>query len=230
MLYLTKNFIFILATRCRAMDPGVQQFGCPPVEFADSRKTSRIRWEPFFPYTLGASGFVATLGDAATYLNFTQDSAAIANIDPRDPRFLGCHNPNDRAEFLEHRSDIFIVRNSTRVVGVLSGNPVDWSTYYLRFSAFLPEERGRGAYPRLLTRILEALRAHSYERVEADVAPNHSAQVLILSRLRFYVTGFTISERWGALIRFTHFLRLDGKNSFENTFCAQRFPPRESEV
>jgi hypothetical protein len=41
----------------------------------------------------------------------------------------------------------------------------------------------------------------------------------VLTRARFNITGSLMSERWGALIRFTKFLNERGEDTFLQQFC-----------
>lgn len=120
--------------------------------------------------------------------------------------------------FLE-RSDAFLFWHEDRAVGLLMGNPVDWSTYYWRTVAFLPAYRGRG----LLAAALEAtdrhLAAHGVARVEGETAPNNYAQLRLLLRLGYVVTGSTESDRFGSMLRLTKFLAPGPRETFERQFC-----------
>lgn len=115
-------------------------------------------------------------------------------------------------------TDIFLFRAPGRIVGLFMAHPSDWSTYYIRSVAVLPEFRER----RLLTRFME----HSYaplaragvERVEAECSPGNTPVMRVLVGQGFFVTSTANSERWGATVRFTKFLAEEAETVFVRQF------------
>jgi hypothetical protein len=105
-------------------------------------------------------------------------------------------------------------------VGLFIGNPVDWSTYYIRSTAFLREYQGRTLYQRFLAQLFALLAEAGVSRVEADTAPSNLQCVAALMRQRFSASGTVLSERWGALSRFTRHLDPDAEETFLRQFCA----------
>lgn len=120
--------------------------------------------------------------------------------------------------FLE-RSDAFLFWHDGTPVGLLIGNPVDWSTYYWRTVAFLPAYRGRGLLAAALEETDRRLAAHGVARVEGETAPNNYAQLRLLLRLGYVVTGSTESDRFGSMLRLTKFLTPGPRETFERQFC-----------
>ncbi len=139
-----------------------------------------------------------------------------------------------RAEALEinkrhfiAEADIFLIRDAEgRIVGDLVGHPSDWSTYYLRSMALLPEFRGRGTYPELMDRLAEVLAAAGVERIEADVTPSNRMNIVTGLRLGYVTTGTFNSDRWGSVIRMTKFLNEEAEDVFHNQYCAGTWPRR----
>jgi hypothetical protein len=99
--------------------------------------------------------------------------------------------------------------------------PLDWSSYYVRSAALLPEYQGRQAIQHFLSGVLfpELTRA-GVERVELDTSPSNLAMMHIATRLRFNPTGTLLTERWGALVHFTRYLAADSEQVFLDKFCA----------
>ncbi len=122
--------------------------------------------------------------------------------------------------YYRHAADCFELREQGRAVALFIGNAVDWSTYYFRTTAALPEHQGRGAIPRFLPFLFAALQRAGVERIEADASPSNTTTMQLLLRVGFKATGTTLSERWGALVRLTKFLAPQSEQVFVEQFCA----------
>lgn len=116
--------------------------------------------------------------------------------------------------------DVARFRDGDRTVGVTIFHPSDWSSYYLRSAAFLPEYQGVGVGRAWMEGCLPVLARHGVVRVESDVAPSNFANVRLMTRLGFNITATYNSERWGALVRFTKFLQDDAETVFLDKFCS----------
>ena len=68
--------------------------------------------------------------------------------------------------------------------------------------------------------LFEQLKRAGVERVEADTSPANMATMHLLTRLRFNMTGTTLSERWGAHVHFTKFLDERSEGVFLEQFCS----------
>jgi hypothetical protein len=128
--------------------------------------------------------------------------------------------------YLANHCDLIELRHNGKTVGAIVGAPEDWSSYYVRIYALAP-----GYQRPLLTRsfgrecLLEPLRAHHIERVVADVSPANIAMARGLCEMQFHITGHTLSERWGAMVRYTHFLDARCQKAFMKMFAGTA-PPR----
>jgi RimJ/RimL family protein N-acetyltransferase len=183
-----------------------------------SQRLWALDWSALLPWTL-EDGVQLECGSVEDVLAFVRDRyATIFATDPDDRRFLHEQPSVAKQRFLEC-SDRFAFREKGRVIGVLVGNPVDWSTYYWRTVAFLPEHQGRGLLAAALARTDEVMRAAGIERVEGDAAPANYRQVRLLLRLGYCITGQNNSERWGAMLRLTKFLRHEAEHVFLEQFC-----------
>jgi hypothetical protein len=117
-------------------------------------------------------------------------------------------------------ADFFEFKDGDVSVGLLVGTPVDWTTYYVRSAAALPDYQGTKMIQRFLPEMFEVLRQAGVERIEADTSPSNMATLHLLTRLRFNVTGTVLSERWGAHVHFTRFLAADQEETFLRQFCS----------
>jgi ribosomal protein S18 acetylase RimI-like enzyme len=124
-----------------------------------------------------------------------------------------------KARYYRVAGDFFEFKSGDETVALLVGTPVDWSTYYIRSAAALPEFQGKKVVQRFLPFLFELLREAGVERVEADTSPSNMATLHLLTRLRFNPTGTILSDRFGALVHFTRFLDRDSEDVFVKSLC-----------
>ena len=77
--------------------------------------------------------------------------AAIFGTSGKEARFLASPMTEAKRRYCSE-TDVFRFRSGSRTVGMFVSNPSDWSTYYMRSVAILPEYRER----RVFTRFFEA--------------------------------------------------------------------------
>jgi hypothetical protein len=144
--------------------------------------------------------------------------AEIFEQDMERAGFFG--EPFDGAKMRYMQSaDVLEVRQAGQTIGLLIGAPSDWSTYYLRSVAFLRAYQGRQLHARILPWMFGELARAGVRRVEAETSPSNLATVQLLTRMRFNVTGNVLTERWGALLRFTRYLDESAEDVFLDKFC-----------
>jgi len=115
--------------------------------------------------------------------------------------------------------DVFLFRVEGRTIGVVMGHASDWSTYYLRTAAYLPEYRGRHLVQEFFDAMCGPLRDAGVVRVESDVTPTNVPMMRAHLGQGFIVSATTTSERWGLVARMTKFLRDDAEEIFIRQFC-----------
>jgi len=148
-----------------------------------------------------------------------QHYAQIFGAEENGARFLASPMTEAKRRFCEE-SDVFLFRTGTQTVGLLMGNPIDWSSYYIRSTALLSDYRGRNLGPMLVELLSSTLRAAGVERLEADVSPtNLSSMRGLCLDLGFVVTSTSLSERWGGLIHLTRLLSEEASTVFHRQFC-----------
>jgi GNAT superfamily N-acetyltransferase len=183
-----------------------------------SQRLWGLDFRAHLPWTL-AGGVTLEHGTTEDVLTFVRGHyAAIFAVDADDRRFLPDPPTEAKRRFLE-ASDRFLFRDGDTVIGLLVGNPIDWTSYYWRTVAFLPEHQGRGLLAAALERTDEVMREAGIERVEGEAAPANYRQVRLLLRLGYCITGSTNSERWGSMLRLTRFLHDEGEHVFKTRFC-----------
>jgi GNAT superfamily N-acetyltransferase len=186
-----------------------------------SRALWDIDWNEGLPLELTDDGVAVHASDLARAAPFIEAHyPALFEQDLRPSRFRSGGSAASRRRYYELAGDFFeFRREGGETVAVLICTPVDWSTYYLRSAAALPEYQGRGVIQKFFPHLFERLRLAGVERVEADASPANFASLQSLLRNRFNVTGSVLSERWGALVRLTRFLDADATGVFLDQFC-----------
>lgn len=116
-------------------------------------------------------------------------------------------------------SDVFMFRAERRIIGIMIAHPTDWSTYYLRSSAFVPEYRNRHMLTRFVESLFEPLAAVGVARMETETAPTNLAVQRVMITGGWMITGTSSSERWGTLLRATKFLSEEARAAFSHQFC-----------
>ena len=171
------------------------------------------------PRVLSRDGVQAVRGDLArvgeflkqTFPTFTEEELG-ADLSPRMVEAKG--------HYLGTASDLIELQHEGRTVGVLVGAPEDWSSFYVRILAFLPEYQRPGLTRRFVRECLfEPLAARGVERIVADTWPTNIAMTRGFTEMHFHVTGHQLSERWGALVRYTKFLDPAREAAFERRFA-----------
>lgn len=192
-----------------------------------SFKLFGIDWAAHLPFELSEDVRLewATVAQTAAFAG--AHYAAIFGARAADQRFLLEDSTPAKARFLRI-SDRFVFRDGVRTVGLLVGQPLDWSTYYWRTVAFLPEFQGRGLLAAALRRTDDVMRAAGIARVDGEAAPNNHRQMRLLLRLGYCVTGTINSERWGTVLRFTKYLRPEAEERFMTQFCRDTFRPDDN--
>jgi len=114
--------------------------------------------------------------------------------------------------------DVFAFRHDGRIVGTWLSHPTDWSSYYLRNVAFLPEYQGRGLSAALFRALRGPLAAAGVARIESDVSPTNVPSLRVNLAEGFVVTGTQNTERWGTFVRLTYFVSPDAESVFVRQF------------
>lgn len=194
--------------------------------------------ERYFGVDFGAE-LPVMLGDITLeYGSFTEDAlpflsehyAKLFGIeDGGAARFLASPMTPAKVRFSEEM-DVFLHRHEGRVVGLHLCHPSDWCSYYMRTTLILPEYRNRRLWW-LLTDWLETpLSRAGVERIEGDVCPTNVPMMSLALRKRWTITSTMSSERWGNLVRLTHFFDPNARRIFERQFCAMTVRPASKQM
>jgi hypothetical protein len=177
-----------------------------------------IRWEEILPHQIARD--VAVIASSFEQsLPFIEANYARIFEEGEDTRFSRPSNTDPRVRYYRTVGDFFEFKQGDRTVALLIGTAADWSTYYIRSAAALPEVQGRKLIQRFFPEMFAVLKAAGVERVEADTSPSNMATLHLLSRLRFNPTGTVLTDRWGAHIKFTRYLDDAAEQVFLDQFC-----------
>lgn len=178
-----------------------------------------IDFSAHFPMVVSDDGVTVELAGAEEALEFASEHYGALFGDSETSPFFSGDSRAARERYLTHVCDVFVFKDGSRAVGLFIGNPVDWSTYYMRSLAFLEEYQGRSLHQRLLDELFAMLAKGGVCRVEVETAPSNLQGVSALVRQRFMASGSVLSERWGALTRFTKHLEPGAERVFLGQFC-----------
>ena len=133
--------------------------------------------------------------------------------------FLAEEMTKAKGRYYELAADLFAFREGDQLVGVIVANPTDWNSYYVRSGAILRSYRSRGIVKHFFELLFDRLGRHGVARLETETSPSNLMVVRMLNSLQFNMTGTSLSERWGAMTRFTRFLNPEAEDVFLDQFC-----------
>jgi Acetyltransferase (GNAT) family len=113
--------------------------------------------------------------------------------------------------------DAFVFRKDGRAIGLAMGHPTDWSTYYVRLLALLPEFRERHLTTQFEEHLCATLKSVGVTRCEAECSPGNRAMMKMFLNQGWHLSATAQSERFGTNIRFTRYL----DEKAEDVFCRQ---------
>jgi hypothetical protein len=171
----------------------------------------------------GGSAEFATRDEALPFVQ-EQYPAIFAQKDLQG-RFLPSPMTEAKRRFFAEM-DYFLFRVDGHVAGVLMGHPTDWTTYYLRSAAILPEYRERRILTQFFEGLVAPLRAVGVERLETECSPANVPVVRLLTAQGYLATASVSSERWGLMLRYTKFLSEDASAAFMRQYTAMPIAKR----
>jgi hypothetical protein len=125
--------------------------------------------------------------------------------------------------------DAFLFRRGDVEAGIAIGHPTDWSTYYVRTMALLPEFREVGFTTEWVIRLGETLRTVGVERMECETSPANAPVHRMCLTTGWIQTGLVNTERWGSMIRYTRYLADEPKRVFHRQFINAPTTRRKNE-
>jgi hypothetical protein len=182
-----------------------------------SRQLWGLDWNRLTPWKFDDVDVeMGTIADALPFM--AEHYGGIFGSGDEAARFL--HEPMTPAKMrFSELSDVFLFRSEQRLFGIMLAHPTDWTTYYIRSTAFLPEFRNKKVMMRFVHTMCEHLRGAGVRRLETEVSPSNQATQHAQMSDGWMVTGTVTSERWGAMLRWTKYLHEDARSTFLRQFC-----------
>jgi len=177
-----------------------------------------LSWSNHFPLRLAGREQVETI-DYQTAAQFFRKNYSLIYDQTEPSPFLSEDQSEAKRRYYEMAGDFFAFVDGAEIFGIFTGTPSDWGSYYFRNCSILPFYQGGGRYQKLLKHLISVLAQHGVERIEGDVSPSNLGHIHVLNKLKFNITGFNATERWGALTRLTHFTSAKHERVFLNQFC-----------
>lgn len=174
----------------------------------------RLAWDEELPPAL--DGITVEIGSFAEAYPFVAEHwAAIFGDDAE--RFHVEELTEAKRRFWDEM-DVFVFRADDRIVGIAAGHPTDWSTYYFRTFALMPEYRERRFASAFAEHVDRVLRAAGVARLEAECSVANVAMTRLFTSQGFLISSTVTSERWGVMLRFTKFLDERAEAVFRRQF------------
>lgn len=114
--------------------------------------------------------------------------------------------------------DVFVFRADGRIAGIAAGHPTDWSTYYMRTLALLPEYREKRFASAFGEHMSRVLRGAGVTRLEAECSVANVAMTRLFVSQGFLIGSMLASERWGVMLKFTKYLDEEAESVFRRQF------------
>jgi len=187
-----------------------------------------LEWSELLPLEL-PGGIVVHASSYDAALPFIREHYALIFEEDEQSPFSNTRVTPAKERYYRIAGDFFELRRGERTVGLMVCTVADWSTYYIRSAAMLPECRGNKTFENLIAILLPHLAAAGIERVEADFAPQNVVSATVLAKLGFHTGGMVLTDRWGATARVTRFLDPEREEVFLRQFCSGVRPKRRAQ-
>lgn len=188
-----------------------------------------IDWSKYFPLKIADDEEIRMV-DYTTAMNFVKENhAEIFELEQWGNPFFKEELTAAKQCYYEEVADCFLFYKGDLCYGLHIGNPIDWASYYIRYSALKKEFRNQGRSQAFTNYLINTLRENSIARIEIDIAPSNLPNIHIHNKLQFNINGITLSERWGALLHFTKILNPAGEKVFLDRFCVGNRPQIEDQ-
>src|SRR6266481_3699890 len=108
------------------------------VELRFSRALWGIDWSDHLPLTITTDGIIVAESSFEETVPFVRENmTAMFEEDPSTSPFLQSSFTPAKTMYYAKFGDFFEFKDDGRTVGILVCTPVDWTSYYIRFCAFL---------------------------------------------------------------------------------------------
>jgi RimJ/RimL family protein N-acetyltransferase len=181
-----------------------------------SERVWNIDWSSILPWTF-ESGVICERVPIDRVLPFAKDHYERIFASATNDFFQ--EGQSDAKLRFYRETDVFLYRDGSTDIGFAISHPTDWSAYYLRMMAVLPEHQDRHVGTEWTVAVMSVLKKHGVGRFEIETAPANHRVIHGLNKLGFMVTSTTQSERWGVMLRYTKFLDELAEECFVHRYC-----------
>ena len=188
-----------------------------------------LDWKNHLPENLGVYILSRSNFDEFSQIKNNPDSFLITS-DVSNDTFVKDVGSASKEEYLKNISDFFTISKNGVPVGVVVCEIKDWSTYYLRFIFVAKEHRNHQLTSLFVEYVEKVLRQYSVEKISCDVSPSNLGQVARMSQSGYVYTGNILSERFGATMRLTKFLKDDSWLAFNKNFIQMFYSNNQREA
>lgn len=194
-----------------------------PCEKKNTEVIWGLNWKKHFPIHFG--DYSVELSDINEFLALKKcPDSFLVTSDNSHNSFVKDINSKAKEAYLQLNSDFFVFKIDGEVVGLIIGEVRDWSSYYIRFMNVAPAHRKQNLSSAFCSFIEAILASYGVDKVQIDVAPTNMKQVIRMGQLGYVSTGNVLSERFGAYIQMTKFLRDEAYSVFNNSFTLALYP------
>lgn len=191
-----------------------------------SRLIFGLDWTKHLPVTWGDFSLEVSNFEEFDELKRSTNSFLITN-ENGNAAFLRDKDAVHKDNYLKYASDFFTLRHREQVIGAIICDVMDWSTYYLRYIFIHQDYRSHNLTLKFVQEVEKVLRAYPFDKITCDISPAHLGQMTRMSQAGYITTGNILSERFGANLRLTKFLKEESWNVFNQNFISmfyQRTP------
>ncbi|OIO03297.1 MAG: hypothetical protein AUJ51_04865 [Elusimicrobia bacterium CG1_02_56_21] len=103
-------------------------------------------------------------------------------------------------------------------IGWHMGEAEDHQTFYMWNSGILPEYQNRGLFTAFSETFMRYLRELGYERISSHHKPTNRRILILKLKQGFDISGFEMTENWGALVKLIKILPRDRREAFYKMF------------
>lgn len=188
-----------------------------------------LDWKKHFPITLG--DYQIELGNISDFLTLKNcpDSFLITSETSSDS-FIKDIESRPKEAYLASACDFFLFKKNEETVGLFVGEVRDWCSYYIRYMSIEKHHRSQDLSKKLCLILEDILLQHTVDKILIDIAPTNIKQVMRMSQLGYVSTGNLLSERFGACIQLTKFLKDEGWTVFNQNFMQIFYPSKKQKA
>ncbi len=176
-----------------------------------------LDWRNYLPLSIGQYHLHASTADEFYQLKKSSQSFILTSETSEDS-FVKDINSELKDRYLRHACDFFVFKKGTEVVGTAICEVNDWTTYYLRYITINPHHRNNNLTLEFVRVIENVVKEFKIEKITCDVSPANLSQVSRMSQAGYVYTGNVLSERFGANLRLTKFLKDESWKAYNKNF------------